>query len=134
MSKRPAERPATDTEADGYVQPGSVAHRATSRVYGAPWERATERQLQRMVEEALRWSGYCTYHTYLSVRSAKGYPDITAAKPGRPILFIELKAERGRLTPAQEHWGAVLSAVPGVVYRVVRPRDWDALMALLQED
>lgn len=36
-------------------------------------------------------------------RTSKGFPDIVAVRPPR-LLFIELKSEKGKLTPEQEAW------------------------------
>ena len=57
-----------------------------------------------------------------------GFPDLVLARAGR-ILFVELKTDRGRLSPAQAEWRDVLELAaweaPGVVrVRVWRPRDW----------
>ncbi len=39
------------------------------------------------------------------------------------LVFAELKAERGRTTPHQERWLALLGACPGVESHLWRPSD-----------
>jgi hypothetical protein len=52
-----------------------------------------------------------------------GYPDLTLVR-GTRLLFIELKAEKGRVAQAQAEWLTDLAtAVPGCV-AVWRPSDW----------
>ncbi|WP_051914610.1 VRR-NUC domain-containing protein [Thermorudis peleae] len=79
-----------------------------------------------------RLLGWQVYHTWISVRSPAGFPDLVLAKPGRPLILTELKTERGKLSPAQEAWLAVLQQVPGIIVRVWRPSDWDEIVAALQ--
>jgi hypothetical protein len=47
----------------------------------------------------------------------RGFVDLVLAKPGR-VLFVELKADAGRLTAQQKEWVEVLDA------KVWRPADW----------
>ncbi|MBX6754520.1 MAG: VRR-NUC domain-containing protein [Thermorudis peleae] len=92
----------------------------------------TEKAFTQQVIELARLLGWQVYHTWLSVRSPAGFPDLVLAKPGRPLILAELKAERGKLSPAQEAWLAVLQQVPGIIVRVWRPSDWDEIVAALQ--
>lgn len=91
----------------------------------------TERQFQAAVVEAVRLCGWAVYHTWLSARSAPGFPDLVLARPPR-LLFAELKRDGAGLTPAQTAWGALLAACPGVEYHVWRPGDWPAIERALQ--
>jgi len=54
----------------------------------------------------------------------KGFPDYCAVRDGL-LLFVELKDDSSKLTPAQEAWGKDLAAVAqhslGVMYYVWRP-------------
>jgi VRR-NUC domain. len=56
----------------------------------------------------------------------KGFPDLVIAGPGG-LLFRELKTEKGRLTPDQQAWQAVLASA-GADVAVWRPRDWPDLI------
>jgi hypothetical protein len=89
----------------------------------------TEKQLQALVIECARWLQYDVYHTHDSRRSQPGFPDILMAckrgRIGQPnrLLVVELKSERGRLTPDQERWLALFEAC-GVEAYTWRPQQW----------
>ncbi len=85
-------------------------------------ELMTERELLDAIRDACRWAGLLTYHTHDSRRSEPGYPDLTVVGP-TGVLFRELKAERGRVTPDQRQWLDRLSAA-GADADVWRPCDW----------
>jgi hypothetical protein len=57
-----------------------------------------------------------------------GVPDLLLARGGHVIL-AELKSDRGRLGPGQGDW---LDAL-GDHGRLWRPRDWDRVLATLQQ-
>lgn len=76
-------------------------------------------------------------------RVTPGYPDLTLVR-GAELLFVELKAEKGRLDPAQREWLDALRTVgdavddvplvreggrphPSVEVHVWRPSDWPAI-------
>lgn len=92
-----------------------------------------ERDWQQTILDAARYRGYRCYHTFDSRRSEPGFPDLVCAKPGMPLLAIEVKTERGRVTPAQERWLALLGSLPGVVVMIARPSDWDEIEKTLRE-
>jgi hypothetical protein len=52
---------------------------------------------------------------------AWGWPDLLLVHPRRGVLALELKAERGRLTPAQRRWLELLGAagIPAQVRRLL---------------
>jgi hypothetical protein len=53
------------------------------------------------------------------------------ARPPR-LVFAELKADRGRTTPDQERWLALLGSRTGVEAYLWRPSDIDDIAALLR--
>ena len=55
------------------------------------------------VEALLDLYGWRWYHTHDSRRSRPGFPDYVALR-GPELLFIELKAERGRVKAQQREW------------------------------
>jgi hypothetical protein len=91
-----------------------------------------EREFQDLITEAAVLNGYLTYHTHDSRRSDPGFPDLVCVKPGRPILFLEVKAEKGRVSPTQQVWCDTINETEGTALAmVVRPRDWLTLLELL---
>lgn len=91
----------------------------------------TEARWQARVEEHLRRYGYrLIYHTHDSRRSAPGFPDLVAVKPGR-LAAIECKTDTGVVSTIQAAWIAALATVPGVVAMIARPRDEQTLVDLL---
>jgi hypothetical protein len=82
----------------------------------------TEKQLLESIRDICRWSHLPIYHTYSSVRSEPGFPDLVViTRTG--VLFRELKTDRGRLTTAQQMWLDELTRV-GADAGVWRPIDW----------
>lgn len=90
----------------------------------------TEKAFQQQVVELARALGYRCYHTYFSIRSERGWPDLALFKEGR-FLLAELKTDKGKLTDKQVEMLADLSRA-GVETHVWRPRDWDALVEVLR--
>ena len=89
----------------------------------ATHQRLTERQLQDAIVECARALGYAhVYHTYLSINSESGFPDLVLLRPPRVVL-VECKAERGVVSSAQEEWLAAWAAC-GAETLVARPADW----------
>jgi hypothetical protein len=52
-----------------------------------------------------------------------GFPDLVLVRDGR-LLFVELKAERGKASPEQGEWLEALSGVHGIEVCLWRPADW----------
>lgn len=73
-----------------------------------------EAEWQAQVIEAAQRLGWRVYHTLDSRGSTPGFPDLVLCREaqgaGRParLVFAELKRERGRLSPTQTAWLAVL--------------------------
>lgn len=92
----------------------------------------TEAELQAVIIAMARQMGFLVYHTAVSIRSGRGYPDLTIVGHGR-LIVIEAKSARGRVRPGQQAWIDAFAAVPGVVARIVRPSDLDDVLRLLAE-
>lgn len=56
------------------------------------------------------------------VQGHSGFPDLVLAHETRGLIIAELKAEHGRLDPAQHDWLHTLNAAGAEVY-VWRPKD-----------
>jgi hypothetical protein len=59
--------------------------------------------------------------TAMSGTQAAGWPDLTLCRDR--LIAVELKSDKGRLTPAQLDWAAALTNA-GVEYFCFRPADW----------
>jgi hypothetical protein len=92
----------------------------------------TEAVFESRFVELFTLTGWVGYHTRDSRGSNAGFPDWCLARAPR-LLLVELKTNRGRLTPEQRVWGTLLAACPGVEYRVWRPRDWPTILATLND-
>lgn len=79
----------------------------------------SERQLQACVIDLAHVLGFRVAHFRPAFERGRyrtpvdadgaGFVDLVLAKPGR-VLFVELKAENGRLTAQQKQWVEVLGA------------------------
>jgi hypothetical protein len=82
----------------------------------------TENDLKQAVLLLAYRQGWAVYHVPQASIAHKGggagYPDLTLARDGE-VLWIELKQEKGVLTPQQANWIAILPAS-----HVIRPSDW----------
>ena len=78
-------------------------------------KQSEEKQFQARIVQLARTLHYECYHTWLSIRSAKGWPDLVLCKPPR-LLFVELKAAGKKPTPSQQKWLDMLRASGQEVY------------------
>lgn len=120
--------------ATGYAAP--PRHRETSR------PSISEADFQTQVVDLAHRLGWTVNHTYRG-RTAKGAWRTNATSPGFPdlcllrastrqLVFLELKREGGKPTPAQVEWITGLQQVPGVEAYIAAPSDMEELTALLQ--
>jgi len=90
-----------------------------------------------------RWR-YCHFRPAWStkgwrtaIRGDKGFPDYVAVRNGM-CLFIELKGDKGKLSPDQGEWAKELEAVAknnlGVMYYQWHPSDFDRAMEVLKSE
>lgn len=89
-----------------------------------------ESDWQWTVVDYARLMGWIDYHTFDSRKSAAGFPDLLLIRPPE-LVVVELKAERGRVTTAQECWLDLFRLVPGVDVYVWRPSDWSEVQRRL---
>ncbi|MFN4000899.1 VRR-NUC domain-containing protein [Microcella sp.] len=83
-----------------------------------------EKRLQDNVIGVARTLGWRVYHTYSSVRSEPGYPDLHLLHARHKVsALIELKTMKGKLSPAQQTWLRDLHTA-GVAVAVWRPIHW----------
>jgi hypothetical protein len=91
----------------------------------------TEKAWLAQVLELADVFGWEHYHAWVSVRSAPGFPDCVLVRPPR-ALFVELKSEKGKTTPAQDQWLELLAGCPGVEVFVWKPSDFDRAVEVLR--
>jgi hypothetical protein len=90
----------------------------------------TEAQFQAQVIQLatlLRWR---CYHTWTSLHSAAGYPDLTLVR-GKRLVFAELKSERGKVRPEQEAWLHDLHEAGAQAF-IWRPSEWARIVEILR--
>ena len=79
--------------------------------------------------------GWRYYHTWRSIHSPAGFPDCVFIRDGT-VIFAELKAEKGKLSDAQEEWIADLERVAqcslGVQVYVWRPKNIEDIAEVLK--
>ena len=85
----------------------------------------SEKEFQAQITTLARLRRWDIYHTFFSVRSAPGFPDLTLCRPPR-LLFVEVKTDMGKLTIEQDDWLARLRAC-GARALVWRPVDWPSI-------
>lgn len=85
----------------------------------------TESEFQSHVMTLAKSLGYTQqYHTHDSRRSQAGFPDLVLIHSRtKKLMFVELKAQAGRVSPAQESWLNDLR-LGGQTAEVWRPSDW----------
>ena len=91
----------------------------------------SEKEFTQAVMDHARLQSWLAYHTYRSIKSEPGYPDICAVRPPR-LIYAELKTETGKVSPAQAHWLDLLGKIPGVEVYMWRPRDWQVIQEVLR--
>ncbi len=93
------------------------------------------------VGDALDWNGWWWYHSRPARRKdgrwvtatqgsgSRGFPDIVAVRDDR-TLFMELKADKGRVSPEQTDWIGRLNAAGQEAHIIRMPGDWEIFTAL----
>ena len=91
----------------------------------------TEKELQLQLQALASHCGWAYYHTWNSIHSTPGFPDLVLIKPPR-LIFAELKTELGRVTAAQQKWLDILATIPGVEVYLWRPSEFDEIQEILR--
>jgi hypothetical protein len=90
----------------------------------------TEKEFSQQVRQLAILKGYKVYHTFLSIYSDVGFPDLVIAKEDK-LIFAELKTERGKVSQAQKDWLGVLASTKKCECFIWRPSDWDEVVSIL---
>lgn len=91
-----------------------------------------EKQFQMLVVSAAEIFGWHCLHIRNSVANPDGVPDLLMWR-GDEYLLVELKTERGKLSPKQERW-ADDAAARGVAVHLWRPSNWDEQIVPMLRD
>lgn len=89
----------------------------------------SEKHFQAEVVKLAKANGWKVYHTWLSIRSEKGWPDLAMVRLDRTV-FAELKKQKGKETHEQKAWRAALM-LAGHDCRLWRPSCWEEIEATL---
>ena len=92
--------------------------------------RLTEKQFQRQVEQLAHTLGWSVYHTWNSMRSVAGFPDLLMLRGPRCVV-AELKVGGKQPTPAQQAWLAAFCAA-GIETYLWQESDMDGIVGLLR--
>ena len=94
--------------------------------------RLSEKAFSQQVYDLARLLGWVIvrFPTWRPTGTTPGFPDIMAVRRGR-IILAELKAEDGKLTPAQRKWLWTLAEAGAEVY-VFKPSMWPQVERVLR--
>ena len=97
----------------------------------------TEKEFTTAVISLAQILGWRVHRNWTELHSPKGWPDLVLCRESddgttAELVVLEIKSERGQLTPEQQEWLTLLGKVPGVRAQCVRPSDWDSLCSLLK--
>ena len=97
---------------------------AELRIAQAGPARLSEKAFGQQVYDLARLLGWLVvrFPTWQRTGTTPGFPDIIAVRRGR-VLFAELKAGDGKLTPAQRKWLWALAEAGAETY-VWKPSTW----------
>lgn len=90
-----------------------------------------EKHFLQAVRELAELCGWLCYHTWNSVHSPAGFPDLVLVRPPR-LLFAELKTGRRKPTPAQQEWLRQLGDCPQVEVYLWTPDCWTEIERVLR--
>lgn len=98
-----------------------------------------EAEFAKRIEETCNYLHLRWHHETDSRKSKAGFPDYCIV--GNFVLFLEIKSDKGVVSPQQEAWIRDLAAaenpdahnVAGVRAYVAYPRDWERVLRDLKE-
>jgi len=92
----------------------------------------TERDLREQVRDLCNIYHWRFYFTWNSLHSPKGFPDVVLMCRERDrVVYVELKAEKGKVTDSQREWLDELTACGQEVY-LWRPGDFEEIARVLR--
>ena len=110
--------------AEGVNSRHSALTREASQATTARFASMPEKTLMANVLTMAGYLGWTLrFHVHDSRHSAAGFPDLILLHPDGRMMVVELKTEKGKVTPIQQTWldGFRACGVPAYVFR---PADW----------
>jgi len=94
--------------------------------------RLSEKAFGQQLYDLARLLGWLVvrFPTWQRTGATPGFPDILGVRRGR-VLFAELKAEDGKLTPAQRKWLWALAEAGAETY-LFKPSSWPQIEQVLR--
>ena len=93
----------------------------------------SEKAFESQVKDLAKIHGWRYYHTWRSIHSPAGFPDVVMVKPPR-VIFAELKSEHGKLSQEQEEWLFDIAncKVDTVEAYLWRPSDLESIVDIIR--
>jgi len=91
--------------------------------------RISEKDFEGQIRDLAKLFGWLYYHTWRSIHSPAGFPDVVMVRPPR-LIFAELKSEKGQVSDKQKEWLEALKET-GVEVFLWRPSDLDEIVGVL---
>lgn len=91
----------------------------------------TEKEFESQVRDLARMFHWLYYHTWRSIHSPAGFPDICMVRLSR-IVFAELKSEKCQISPEQQKWLDALVATGRIEAYLWRPSNFDEIVECLR--
>lgn len=91
----------------------------------------TEKQFQQQIMELAVLYKWRCYHTWSSMHSAGGFPDLVMVRVPR-LIFAELKSDKGKVSIEQEAWLESLRASGKCEVYLWRPSVWESITEVLR--
>ncbi len=93
--------------------------------------KVSEKEFRQQILDLAKLFGWHCYFTWNSIHSPAGFLDLVLVR--KPwCLFVELKAEKGKLSPKQEEWLGELSCCTGIRVCIWRPSQFDEIVKILK--
>lgn len=98
-----------------------------------PVRQMTEKEWSTQFKHLFELYGWTGYHPYLSIHSERGWPDWSLVNTTQKrMIFVELKAEKGKLSESQVKWKGLIEATGGEWY-CLRPSQFEEAQEILKK-
>lgn len=91
----------------------------------------TEKQFEAQIKEIAKLFDWRYYHTWRSIHSPAGYPDVCMVRLSR-IIYAELKSEKGKVSQKQQEWLDDLLATGKVEVYLWKPSQFEEIVEILR--